>query len=304
MSLIDIILNFLINFLWGISYTATGYAMLYMTPMLVYGIRFILGGLISLPFSNFEKIDKKEWLRIIALCVFQMFEFVFLAIGMVHLDSSTSSIVARMSVPFTIVLDVIIFREKLQFSSVVGIIIGFIAMVVISGGVVATDIKYILLTLLSPFSNSFCSIISKKMKINNKLKTAVTSLVAGCFIILYSYFFEKNHIIAKFDYKLLLNLLYLALGCCYFCYTTFYYLLSKYNAAKVMPFSFLISVFSMLGGVVILGETINIQKIVGTVLILSSIFMTDAKFARGVKYMWLKMLKMFGVLFRRRNNTV
>jgi drug/metabolite transporter (DMT)-like permease len=54
-----------------------------------------------------------------------------------------------------------------------------------------------------------------------------------------------------------------------------YYLLSKYDSSKVMPYAFLTPISSMIGGFLLLGEPITAQKIGGMALILLGIIITQ-----------------------------
>jgi O-acetylserine/cysteine efflux transporter len=275
MTGIDIFLNCLINFIWGMAFTFSGYAMLFFTPILVYALRFFFGGVIGMITNRPKNISKSDWLWIILIGVFRFLEFIALAIGMVHLDSSTSSIIGRLVAPLTMLFSAIVFREKIHIRSVVGIAISLAAICIISNGIDISNIKYLLITLLYPLFYAFTNVLAKKATVDSRTKTAVSSFITGVLMFIYVFMFNDVLILKQVDYKVVLSIIYLAVVCGYLNYVGMYYLLSKYDSSKVMPYAFLTPISSMVGGFLLLGEPITVQKIGGMALILAGIVVSQ-----------------------------
>jgi O-acetylserine/cysteine efflux transporter len=272
---IDIFLNCFINFIWGMAFTFSGYAMLFFTPILVYALRFFFGGIIGIIINRPKKISKSDWLWITLIGIFRFLEFIALAIGMVYLDSSTSSIIGRLVAPLTMVFSAIVFREKIRVKSMVGIAISLTAIYIISNGIDISNIKYLLITLLYPIFYAFTNVLAKKATVDSGTKTAVSSFISGVLMFIYVFIFNDVLILKHIDYKAVLSIIYLAVVCGYLNYVGMYYLLSKYDSSKVMPYAFLTPISSMIGGFLLLGEPITVQKIGGMALILLGIIITQ-----------------------------
>jgi O-acetylserine/cysteine efflux transporter len=272
---VDIVLNCLVNFIWGTAFTFSGYAMLFFTPILVYTMRFFFGGLIGLVLIKEKNISRSNWLWISLMSLCKALEFGIMTIGMVYLDSSTTSIIGRLQVPFTIVLGAIFLREKICVKGVIGVVISLFAVYVLSKDIDMDNTKYLLLTLLSPLFTASVNIIAKKVSTDSKTKTSLSSFIAGVLMFLYTCLFSDKFVLREISYKVVLSMSYLAIVCGYFGYVAMYYLLAKYDSSKVMPYAFLTPIFSLIGGAVLLGEVVTIQKVVGMIMILSGIIISQ-----------------------------
>ncbi|MDR3290297.1 MAG: DMT family transporter [Rickettsiales bacterium] len=278
MTTIDIFLALVVNLLYGSTFTFGKYVMAVFTPVFVYCLRFLLAGLLVTPF-NIKKIkyDKDEFFWMFVTATFNAISFVFLAIGLSKLDSSVSAIINRVDIPFTIVLSALIYKEKIHWNTILGIVICFFSIYLISGDVKITEIKYIFINLVCPFFMSCANITSKKTKLESSVRTPIINLISGLELLLYCLFFEDMLKVpfTEITMQSWFSLFYLTIFATHVCYVGLFYLLKKYNSSKIMPYNFVRPIFTIVLGLIVLGEVITTKKIIGTILIISGVLVSQ-----------------------------
>lgn len=282
MKLIDVLAITLLVSIWGTAYTITGYTMKFVPIMLLYAIRFFLAGLFLLPFS---KIPKTEIKKIITFGIMQGFIFVFIGLAMKNIDSSLSAIIVSLDIPITILIANIIFKEKISLNLIIGLIICFFAVYIISGGIKEkSNIIYIFCLLLSATLSASSNIVSKSIKnIDSTTITCYSSFVISIVMFISSFFFKENiSTIINIDLKAIILLIYLGVGPSMLAYQCLHFLLNRNMTTKIMPMHFFKSVISVLSAYLILNEPLNKEKIVGLILIVIGVFIAEHKFKKAI----------------------
>ena len=138
----DIFLVILMNFILGSSYAVGALGMGYFTPFFLYALRFFVSGFFSIYLIKFPKKD--IWL-IFFSSIFTTFSFLGLSLGIKNIDSSTSSIIIRFDVIFTIILSFFFFKEKITLKTIISSILCLLGLFIIKGGISVTNYKYFLI---------------------------------------------------------------------------------------------------------------------------------------------------------------
>ena len=275
MSVKDLLLFLLINLIWGTAFAFTGISMLYFTPFFFLSIRFIFFSLISIPFTEFPK---KNFLKILFLSLIQTFCFIFMSLGVKHINSSTTSVLINLDIIFTILLSHIFLDEELNINTVIGILFSFIGTIFVYKDINISNIIYFILVIISAFLSSIYNFYIKKIQnSSNQQITSWYSLLTGLELLIISLINEKAFILKSIDFKIISIFLYLTLFSTYISYYILNYLLKKYQASKIMPYKFLRTIISLFAGYFLLNESVTILKLIGTLIILLGVFISQIK---------------------------
>lgn len=190
-------------FLWSTAVVAVKFGLNFVKPISFAGLRFILAGLLLIPFCGklffFIKTIKSNIKLILTLSLFQTFlAYSFFYIGMTMVSGATGAIIIGAS-PLSAVILAHFFMEddKINLSKAIGVSIGII-------GVIILSIKYpwnlnglkelfgILILIFSMTFTSLGNIIvsKKKNNINPFMLNSSQMFIGGVFLLLISIPFE------------------------------------------------------------------------------------------------------------------
>ena len=275
MSKKDFLFLILLNTIWGSAFAVSGYTMLFFSPLFLYAIRFFLTGLATVPFNIFPK---KAIKKIFILSTLQTVIFCGVSLGIKNLDSAISAILIKLDIPFTMILASIFLKEKLTKQMLVGIFICFSAIYFLSENISFYNLKFILILILSSLVTGFSNVYIKSIKeANNNQIVSWSCIFIGVEMFLVSLFFENTFILKDINIKVILIVLYLSIVSGYLAYLILYYLLKKYETSKIMPYNFLRPIIAIFAGYFILNEEITLNKILGCLMILIGIYITENK---------------------------
>lgn len=258
--------------LWGSAFPAvkTGYKLFNISQndvfsiILFAGIRFFFAGIITvIIFSLFEKkmlLPKKSSLKkITVLSLFQtVLQYVFFYLGLAFTSGQRGSVINASSVFFAIFISSVIFRlEKLKLNKILGSLIGFAGVILVSLGAFKggfSEVKGELFILISSisyaFSSTFMKVYSKEE--NPAMLSGWQFILGGAVMCVFALIFGGRIEFASL--KGIAVLIYLS-----FLSATAYSLWSillKYNdVSKVAVCSFMIPVFGYILSTVFLSDS-------------------------------------------------
>jgi O-acetylserine/cysteine efflux transporter len=261
----DFLLVMLLNVVWGSAFAVAGYGLKYFSTFFLYSMRFLVVGVMAVPF--FQLSDKKNMPKLILMGLFQAITFFGVALGVKYLDSSISAIVTRLDIIFTMIIGIILFKEKLKTQLVIGIILCLWAIIILNGNITFTNSKYLYLLIFSSFSSGVLNIISKTIKNEENLAVVSwNSYFTGLFLLLVSLATEKQFILQPLDFKAVLCFLYMSVFSSYISYLILYYLLRNNPTTRIMPYNFIRPVVAIFAGSILLGEGMK-GKILGMIVL-------------------------------------
>ena len=216
------------------------------------GIRFFFAGVLTvIIFSLIEKKpllpSKSSYKKIAVLSVFQtVLQYVFFYLGLAYTSGARGSIINASSVFFAIFISSVIFKfEKLKINKIIGSLLGFTGVIIVSLDAFKTSENGILgevLILLSSvayaFSSNFMKLYSKDE--NPAMLSGWQFILGGLFMSVFAFVLGGR--IHFYDFRCVLILAYLAFlsGTAY----SLWSILLKYNdVSKVAVCSFMIPVF-------------------------------------------------------------
>lgn len=282
MKPMEILALVLMNLMWGTLYTVAGYAIRSFPPILLYSIRFFIAGICLLPFIRFSTL---EWKKIFLYGTLQSIMFVGITLSLKHIDSSVTTIIMRFDIPMTILFVSLYFKEKITWNLIVGILICFFGMYVISGDVKQkSDIFFIFLLIASTAVSGISSIIPRLL--DKKVSYGVLNIefyfITAIQLLIVSFLFGEDIFgsLQNTNLKIWILMLYLGLFPTIIGFYCFFYLLKRLPTSKTFPYHFSKPFIGLIAGNLVLGEMITNEKIWGLILTTIGIALSQINFSK------------------------
>ena len=252
-------------------------------PLTIVFFRLIISSVILLAFSKLSKRlilpDRKDFKYLLLLAFFEPFlYFMGESYGLQYLSSTVGAVIIA-TIPLVAPLAVFIFfNEKISLRNIIGILISFfgVAGVVfeIGIGITASPVG-ILLVFGAVFAAVGYTIVLQKISknINNLSIILIQNIIGSIYFLPFWLIFEKNQFIrTSFDMNAMLAILYLAIFASSIAFIFFTYSVRHMGITKANMFVNTIPVFTAIFAWLILGEMLNLQKIIGIVTVIAGIF--------------------------------
>jgi drug/metabolite transporter (DMT)-like permease len=112
----------LATFFWGVTFVTVKDAMRYATPLAFLGVRFLLAGVLLLPFcyKAFARLDWKGWRDGIILGAFLFGGFAFQTAGLVHTTATRSAFITGLAVILVPVFSIVMLKKQIDRWLVLG----------------------------------------------------------------------------------------------------------------------------------------------------------------------------------------
>ncbi len=277
MRLNHVVLAILIAFIWGMNFVVIHLGLREISPVNLFWIRFFL---VSFPAIFFIKRPLVPFKKVIIYSLFMfILQFLFLFSGMRKgMPAGFASIFMQTQVFFTIFLACIFSYEKLNKWQVMGALVSFSGLILFANHLGNNiSLAGFILIIAAACSWSIGNLASKKMGGINMLSLIIwSSFIAWPPVLIFSLFFDGvNEIVndlAQISWLSMLSVIYIVYASTLFAFTAWCWLLSKYPAAIVAPFTFLVPVFGALGSSVFLGEFLVVWQCIAALLIMIGLF--------------------------------
>jgi drug/metabolite transporter (DMT)-like permease len=278
----DVLLLLLLGAIWGSSFFNIKIATYSFEPYTLALIRVIFASLFLVVFSLFYQIKikafSKEWkiYALVGLCNIAI-PFSLIAVGTNKVDSYLAAILMS-TTPLTgsILAHIFTKNEKITFYKSIGIILGFAGVLLLFFDKLILNESNYLFALIILVGSTFYSIagilILKKMKNSGNLDvTTSTMLWALIFLIPIAFVFEK-----PFDsnptLESILSLVYLGSIATGFAWWLRFKILMKNGLVFQTQVAYLIPIFGVLFGVIVLNEQITWKVFASLIIIMSGIY--------------------------------
>ena len=270
MKFIHILMAIAVPLIWGAGFVVAKGAINEFPPILLMAFRFLVTSMLLVWFVK-PPIGQLRALFLIAI-VASAIQYSLTFTGLRGLDAGFAALIVQLEVPFLVILGAILLGEKASLRKWMGIIIAFAGVGLLIGRVEFNNAwGSVALVVAGAFTWAVGQIFVRKLKnIDGLTTTAWVAVFATPQLFVMSFIFETNQIesITKASMSIWLAVLYLgiimtALG--YYFWNT---LIRTYAIEKVAPFLLLLPVFSLIGGVLFLGELISIAKILGGLIVI------------------------------------
>ncbi|MES2770250.1 MAG: EamA family transporter [Bdellovibrionota bacterium] len=264
---------------WGFNFVSIKLALHDIPPITLGFLRFFFT---ALPFVFFIPRPKVKWIALAGygITIFAL-QFGFLFTGMrLGMSAGLSSMVLQVQVFFTIGLASIVFKERPGPLKIIGAVVAFAGVAMIGLHTSKeVNILGLLMLILGAFSWASGNIISKSLGPVNSFALVVWGgLVAFPFLGILAYFaegadqllFTNISAISSSTWWALVYIVYIST---HVGFSLWSWLLERYSASNVAPFTLLVPVFGFLGSAIILKEEITDWKIHAGLLVITGLCM-------------------------------
>ena len=274
MPLRDIFLALLVPIVLGFGFVIAKPAMDYFPPILLNGLRWSLSGLIMCYFFPFPKNYIKQMLIISFIGCTVQYSLSFY--GLKIIDAASATLFVQSEIPFGILIAFLILGEKPPLKNIIGLIIAFIGIFILSGNPNLEDKMIgVIFVLSGAFLWSLAQVLAKDVseKIGGLALTAWLGIFAGPQAIFASFLIEGNPLnyIANATPQAWMILIYLGLIMNCVGYSCWYSVLSRHSVNNVMPVLLLFPVTGLLTSIFILKENPNTYAYIGGAVIIAGV---------------------------------
>ncbi|MBX6321625.1 MAG: EamA family transporter [Rhodospirillaceae bacterium] len=251
---------------WGINIAVIKAGLAEMPPIAFVALRFVAVAAVLLPFVRLQR----RHLRRVAPLSFTLgtLHFPLSFVGLDGVDASTAAIAIQLQVPFAALLAAVFFKERLGWRRLLGMAIAFAGIVVIAGQPrFSGSLLSLAIVIAAACIWAFASVQMKLLgdEIDVLALNAWVALLAVPQLALISWMFEDGQIAAVLDagWTLWASVAYQALLVMVLGYGVWYSMMRRFPLNQVMPFTLLVPVFGVAGGVVLMGDRLSVPMLLG-----------------------------------------
>lgn len=269
----DIGLAVLVALIWGMGFVVAKGAMAHFPPILLMALRFTITAIALIWFIGpvGGNLPRLALMSVVGASL--QYSLTFSGVG--GLGAGLAALVVQLEVPFLVILGAVLLGERPTTRKWLGILIAFAGV-----GVIASQERFsgslpsIVLVMGGALTWAFGQVLVRRLTGMSGLSiTAWTAVLAAPQLFLLSALLETGQIVAlqsagagAWAAAVYLGLVMTALG--YFLWNS---LLLRHEVGRVAPFLLLLPVFSVIGGILFLGETVTLSRLVGGVIVLSGV---------------------------------
>lgn len=280
---------FIVTLSWASSFILIKIGLEELPPATFATVRFLLASMFLAPFllltSKIEKITCIDWIKLLVLgatgvALLNLLQF----IGLTLTTAINGSILLNTNPIFISILSVIFLNEKIKLKNMIGIVMAFIGVVFIItreylhlAVFSQTSLLGDILILGSAICWAIYTIVGKTMFSSYKpiVITTFSILIGTVFLLIYTLTIEDITIVVKVSIATWIAILFLALVCSGLAYILWYEALSILEASEAGVFLFTMPIYTILIANLTLKESITIPAIIGIVLVILGLYLTE-----------------------------
>lgn len=278
-----LLLSFLV-IVWGVNWPLSKMALNYTPPILFAGLRTVLGGLILLlfAFSNYKKLRFKEtWhLYFISALLNIIIFYGFQTVGLGYMAAGLFSAIVFIQPVLLGIFSWMWLGESMYGLKIIGLILGFAGVAIISAGGFTGDISAIgiFLALGSAIGWALGTIFVKKTgtRVDSIWMVTLQLIIGGLFLLCVGSGVESWSSI-QWQIPFISNLLFISIFVIAFGWLAFFTLMGSGEASKVGSYTFLIPLIAIICSSFLLHESITVRLLIGLLFIVISICFVNIK---------------------------
>lgn len=277
----DLALVFLVIVVWGVNFAVMKVGVADMPPMLLGAMRFLFAAFPALLLVRPPKVPLRYYLAYgLAISVGQ-FAFLFSAIH-VGMPTGLASLVLQSQAFFTMLFAAVVLKEKWRLNQLAGLVLAAFGLALIgSAHGVSMPMAGFLLTIAAAVMWASGNIVTRALvryaPMNQFAFVVWASVVAPVPFLLMSYWIDGPAAIGAamhhFGWRSFASVAYLAWASTLFGYGSWTYLMSRYPANRVAPFSLLVPVIGLTTGWVVFGEALKPIHFAGGALLMAGLLL-------------------------------
>ena len=267
---LEILMALMVPLVWGMGFVFAKGAINHFPPILLMAFRFALTAMVlvwfvPVPYGNLKNIFN---VAIVAAAIQYSLTFT----GLAGLEAGLASLVVQLEVPFLVLLGALVLKENPGLQKWAGIIISFLGVVLMTQqDSLNGSLGSVCLVVAGCFVWACGQVMIRKLKdIGGLQVTAWVAVFATPQLFIMSAIFESGQITAiqNANDMVWLTVIYLGLVMTCLGYYLWNTLIRRHDVGTVAPFLLLLTLFSLIGGMLFLGEEPTADKLLGGVVIL------------------------------------
>ena len=274
MKIKDIFIALLVPIILGFGFVIAKPAMQYFPPYLLMGLRFTIPALILVWWFPLPKGLYFDLFKVSLIGSTLQYGLTYTGLNII--DASSAVLLVMLEVPFGIIIAFFLLKEIPTVKNIIGLIIAFIGVFILTGAP-NLEGKYIgvLLVLSGAFTWSLGAVMAKPLskKIGAFALMTWLCVFSGPMLLLVSLFFDGNPIsyFISANFYSWLTVIFLGFFMQPIGYAAWYYVLKKYPVNKVMPVLLIPPVTGLVTSIFLLGEDPPKQVFLGGLVIISGV---------------------------------
>lgn len=270
----DIAELLLLAALWGGSFLFMRIAAPVLGPVWLIEFRVLLAGLVLLPIlaqqDLLREVRRNSISLIVVGCINSAVPFLLLAFASVSLPAGFTSILNATAPLFGTIITSMWLKEKLTTARMLGFVLGFTGVVILIGWkAIATTPTLLVAVAAGLFAALMYAIAAPYIKRNlagvSSLVVTTGSQLGAAFLLLPALPFTiPQHTPST---TVVVAVVALALLSTAFAYILYFRLIQNVGSTKALTVTYLIPIFAMLWGAIILREAVNVSMILGCGLV-------------------------------------
>ena len=283
-SLKDFILLIVLAAIWGSAFFNIKIASDTYTPMAIAFGRIFFAALVMVLYCGMKgiKIDAfgEHWKMYASIGLVNLIlPFFFISFGIVKVQSNMAAILMSTAPIYATILGQLFIQdEKINFLKLLGIIIGFLGIVFLFSDdllINQSNFLYALIIILGPFCYTLGGLLSLKLKhIKNETLTS-SILVWAVIMLLPVLFIVENPTELRPSWSSTISLFYLGVIATAIAWLMRFYILKSNGLVFQSQVAYIIPIFGLIFGYVFLGEKITYKIIVALIAVLVSTYLIE-----------------------------
>jgi len=273
---------FAIYVLWGTTFLAIRIAVQELPPLFAAGTRFFIAGAVLYGFVRLRQHSRPtttQWrsLAILGLLMF-VAEYGPLFWAEKYVPSGIASVLEATLPLITIVLEVFVFRlQRFGWSLFVATLLGFcgVGVLLLQGGEQHVGVLPCIAILAGATAWSLGSVLNRSLELpaSKPLTAGAAMMLGGGMLLALSASFGEMHSLPHVSFRAVLALLYLIVFGSLLGFTAFVWLLARMPATRVASHAYVNPIVAVALGHFVAGEIITTRTLIGTALVLMSVFL-------------------------------
>jgi drug/metabolite transporter (DMT)-like permease len=283
-SLKDFLLLIVLAAIWGSAFFNIKIASNTYTPMAIAFGRIFFAALVMVLYCWMKgiKIDAfgEHWKMYASIGLVNLIlPFFFISFGIVKVQSNMAAILMSTAPIFATILGQLFIQdEKINFLKLLGIVIGFLGIVYLFSDdllINQSNFLYALIIILGPFCYTLGGLFSLKLK-HVKNETLTSSILVWAVIMLLPILFiVENPTELRPSWSSTISLFYLGVVATAIAWLMRFYILKNNGLVFQSQVAYIIPIFGLIFGYLFLGEQITYKIVVALVAVLISTFLIE-----------------------------
>jgi drug/metabolite transporter (DMT)-like permease len=293
MSATDWLLLILLSVLWGGSFYFAKIAVMEIPPLTLAFGRVTIAAVVLLIVSRIMAVrfprDAATWRQLAVMAAFNnVLPFVLFFWAQIHISVGLASIFNATSPLFgVLVAHLMTHDDKLSAGRVVGLVAGFVGVIVLLGPDMLTDLGTNILAelacLAAACSYAIGAVLTRRVRNMPSIMVATGQLTMSTVLLLpIVLLFDRPSAILTASHTAIWGMMALALLSSALAYLIYFRLIARAGATNALITTFLIPVSAILLGVVLLDEAISARQLIGMAAIFVGVAAIDGRPARSI----------------------